>query len=58
MEKWIGAAALEWEKIQGGIPLHEMYILDPQEKADLRSTDGFLMSTGKLSGFRVSGNAI
>ena len=35
-----------------------MYILDTQEKADLRSTDGFLMSTGKLSGFRVSGNAI
>ena len=29
--KWIGAAALEWEKIRGGISLHEMYVFDPQE---------------------------
>ena len=27
-KKWIEAAALEWEKIQGGLPLHERYIFD------------------------------
>ena len=39
--KWIEAAALEWEKIQGGIPLHEKYILDTQEKTDPRNTNRF-----------------
>ena len=51
--KWIEAAALEWEKIQGGIPLHETYILDTQKKTDPRNTDRFPLSHGKLSGFRV-----
>ena len=53
--KWIEAAALEWEKIQGGVPLHETYILDTQKKTDHRNTDRFLLSHGKLSGFRVCG---
>ena len=34
--KWIEAASLEWEKIQGSIPLHETCILDTQEKTDAR----------------------
>ena len=34
--KWIVAAALELETIQGGIPLHEMYVLDTKEKTDRR----------------------
>ena len=58
--KWIDAAALEWEKIQGEIPLHETYILDSvdtQEKTGPRNTDRFLLSHGKLSGFRASGTA-
>ena len=55
--KWIEAAALEWKKIQGGIPLHETYILDNQQKTDPRNTDGFLLSHGKLSCFGVSGTA-
>ena len=55
--KWIEAAALEWEKIQGGIPLHEAYILDTQKNTDPRDTDRFLLSHGKLSGFRVCGTA-
>ena len=55
---WIGAAALESEKIQGGIPLHEMHIPETQEKLipgipSLR----FLLGHGKLSCFRVSGKA-
>ena len=45
--KWIGAAALEWEKIQVWIPLHEMCILDTQEKTDPRNTHRFLLSHGK-----------
>jgi len=48
---------LEWEKIQGGIPLHEAYILDTQKNTDPRDTDRFLLSHGKLSGFRVCGTA-
>ena len=37
--------------------MHETYILDTQEKTDPRKTDRFLLSHGKLSGFRVSGTA-
>ena len=48
---WIGAAALESEKIQGGIPL----LLETQEKTDPRDTNRFLLGHGKLSCFRVSG---
>ena len=44
LEKWIGAAALEWEKSQGEIPLDEM---DTQEKTDSRDTNRFLLSHGK-----------
>ena len=39
--KWIEAAALEWEKIQGGIPLHERYIFDTKEKKDPMNTNRF-----------------
>ena len=55
--KWIGAAALEWEKIQGEIPAHEKYIIDNQEKIDCRNTNRFLLRHGKLRGFLVHGNA-
>ena len=55
--KWTGTAALEWKKIQGGIPLHEMYIFDTQEKNYPRNTEGFLLSHGKLRSVRVSGKA-
>ena len=34
-----------------------MYILDTQEKTDLRNTNRFLLSHGKLIGFRLSGRA-
>ena len=37
--------------------MHETYILDTQKKTDPRNTDRFLLSHGKLSGFRVSGTA-
>ena len=43
--------------MQDCISLHEKYILDTQEKTDPRNTDRFLLSHGKLSGFRVSGTA-
>ena len=56
-KKWIGAAALEWEKIQGGIPLHDRYIFDTKEKSDPTNTNRFLLSYGKLSFFRVCGRA-
>ena len=47
---------LEWEKIQGGILLHETYIYDTKEKSDPRDTNRFLLlSHGKLSCFLVSG---
>ena len=36
--KWRGAAALEWKKIQGGIQLHKMYVLDTGEKNDPMNT--------------------
>ena len=58
VEKNEGAAVFEWEKIQGGIQQHEMYILDTvdsQEKTDTRETDRFLLSHGKLSFFQVGG---
>ena len=55
--KWIGAASLEWEKFQGGIPLHKMYILDTKEKIDPRNTNRFLLIHGKLRGFRFNGRA-
>ena len=42
--KWIGAASFEWEKIQGGIPLYKMYILDTEEKNDPRDTNRFFLS--------------
>ena len=48
---------MECKKIQGGNPLHETYILGTQEKTDPRITDRFLLSHGKLSGFRVCGTA-
>ena len=44
----IGAAALEWEKIKGRIPLHQIYIFDTKEKTDPRNTDRFIWSHGKL----------
>ena len=44
----IGAAALEWEKIKGRIPLHQIYIFDTKEKTDPRNTDRFLWSHGKV----------
>ena len=47
--KWIGPASLEWEKLHGGIPLHKIYILDTQEKTDLKNTRRFLLSHGKNS---------
>ena len=34
-----------------------MYILDTQEKTDLRNTNRFLLSHEKLRGFRLSGRA-
>ena len=49
----MGAAALEWERIQGGIPFHQMYT----GKTDPRNTNRFLLSHGKLRGFRVHGKA-
>ena len=49
--KCIGAAALEWEKIQGGIPLHEMYVVDTQEKTDPRNTNRLFLSHEKLRSF-------
>ena len=55
--KWIGAAAFEWEKIQGGILFDEMYVFDIQEKTDPRNTYRFLLSHGKLKRFRISGKA-
>ena len=60
--KWIEAAALDSDggvgkDPQGGILLHETNILDTQEKIDPRNTDRFLLSHGKLSGFRVWGTA-
>ena len=55
--KWIEAAALEWEKIQSGIQLHDTYIFDTKEKSDPRNTNRFLLSHGKLSCFRVCGTA-
>ena len=54
---WIGAAVLQCEKVQGWIPLHEMYIFDTQEKSDRRNTNGILLSHGKLKGFQVNGRA-
>ena len=48
---------LEWEKIQGQILIHEMYILDTQDKNDPRETDRILLSHGKLSCFRAKGKA-
>ena len=59
LRKRIEAAALELEKIQGGIPLHETYIFGTKEKSDPRNTNRFLrlLSHGKLSGFRVCGTA-
>ena len=57
VEKKIGAAVLEWEKIQGQILIHEMYILDTQDKNDPRETDRILLSHGKLSCFRAKGKA-
>ena len=48
---------MEWEKIQGGIPLHDRYIFDTKEKSDPTNTNRFLLSYGKLSGFRVCGTA-
>ena len=41
---------LEWEKIQGGIPLHKIYILETQEKNESRNTNSFFLSHGKLRG--------
>ena len=48
--------------IQGGIPLHETYMRDTQEKTDHRDTNHrdtnrILLSHGKLSAFRVSRTA-
>ena len=40
-----------------GIPLYERYIFDTKEKSDPRNTNRFMLSYGKLSGFRVSGTA-
>ena len=58
----LGATVLEWEKIYGGyccgIPFDEMCIIETQEKTDprdTRHTDRFLLSHGKLRGFRVLG---
>ena len=45
--KWV-LLRWRWEKIQGGFPLHEMYILDTQKEADPRNTNRFLLSPGKL----------
>ena len=56
-KKWIVAASLEWEKIQGGIPFHDRYIFDTKEKSDPTNTNRFLLSYGKLSFFRVCGRA-
>ena len=47
--KWIGPASLEWEKLHGGISLHKIYILDTQEKTDLKNTKRFLLCHGKNS---------
>ena len=54
-----GENSSEWEKIQGGIPLDEMYIFNTQEKIDPRSTDRFLLSHGQelLSKLRVKTEA-
>ena len=42
------ASVLEWEKIQGGIPLHERYIFDTKEKSDPRNTNIFRKFESKL----------
>ena len=55
--KWIGAASFEWEKTQGGIPLHKMYILDTEERNDPRDTNRFFLSHGKLRSVRFNGRA-
>ena len=53
--KWIGAAAFEWEKIQGGILFDEMYVFDIQEKTDPRNTYRFLLShIGNSNSFELA----
>ena len=39
MEKMDSCSYVRVEKIQGGIPFHEMYIFDTQEKTDFRNNN-------------------
>ena len=55
--KGTSATALEWEKIEGTILLHEMYIADVQENNDPKDTERLHLRHGKYKSFWVTGTA-